>query len=134
VSQYVRYSVCGQEVDASVPKIFCGFCSLPGSPSCPWTAKVAAPTLVLFGLHTGGPVNHRNGKLTPTDLPYESKHIEQSVGSTSALSGWGNLATVQAVSTNASTFMPRLFFASGDIVGNLGAGSATTFSIARPKT
>jgi hypothetical protein len=30
-----------------------------------------------------------------------------------------------------SSFMPRMFFASGDLVGNLGAGSATTFSIAR---
>src|SRR5882762_10337000 len=97
--QYVLCTICGQLVDAAVPKSLCAFCSLPGAPSCPWVRPVSGITTGLFfAVHVAGPSwDHDKGKLTPADLPYESKHIEQSVGSTSALSGWCHLATVQAV-------------------------------------
>jgi hypothetical protein len=103
--KYVRCGVCGQQVDTAVPKSFCAFCSISPVSSCPWVKPVAVCTIFGFSaVHVAGPAfNHERGKLIPTDLPNESKHIEQtSMGSTAMSSGWGHLATVQAVSTSSA--------------------------------
>lgn len=103
MSQYVRCNVCGEQVDPSVPKVFCGFCSIARGPSCPWTAKVAAPTLLFFSAHAAGlTFEHEKGRLTRSDLPRELEHIEQGSGNSTVLFGWGHAATVQ-VSTASNT-------------------------------
>jgi hypothetical protein len=61
-------------------------------------------TGLFFAVHVAGPAwDHDKGKLIPTDLPYEQKHIEQSTGnSTVPLTGVGHLSVMQ-VSTASST-------------------------------
>jgi hypothetical protein len=103
--QYAPCKTCGTLVSAEVPKSLCPFCSLPGAVSRPWVTPVSGiATGLFFTAHVAAPTwDHDKGKLTPTDLPYEQKHIEQSnADNASVLSGWGQLSIV-AVSTASST-------------------------------
>ena len=105
MSHYVQCDTCGQPIDPSVPKAFCGFCSVTPGASCPWTAKAAVPTLFAFGLHVAGPVfGHEKGDFVPTDLPREGmEHIEQlSAGNSAVQSGFGAVQ-VMGTSTSAPT-------------------------------
>lgn len=105
--KYATCDVCGLQVDAAVPKSFCTFCSISPGAGCPWVKPVAVCTAIgFFSVHIAGPAfNHEKDKLVPTDLPYESKHIEQSsMESTAISSGWGHLAIPYQVST--STALP----------------------------
>jgi hypothetical protein len=107
--QYILCSTCGQLVDATVPKSLCAFCSPPGASSRRWVTPVAGATLGLFAAaHVARPEwGHDKGKLTPTDLPYEQKHIEQvSSTSTTALPGGDHLATIQVGTSTATPVVP----------------------------
>src|SRR5690242_11473741 len=97
MSQYVKCQVCDEWVDPSVPKAFCGFCSVALGLACPWTAKVAAPTLLFFSAQAiGVAFDHEKGKLLRTDIPREEmEHIELSTGNSTVPSGWGHSATIQ---------------------------------------
>ena len=105
VNEYVKCTVCGEQVDRSVPKAFCGFCSITPSASCPWTKPVATTTLFVLGVHTAGPVFHDKGGLVRTDLPREHlEHIEQSSANSVVSLGAG--ATVQVLGTSTAVLPP----------------------------
>lgn len=57
IQKYVKCSVCGQEVDTSVPKVFCAFCSIPGASECPWVRRSLAAVLIPATVVAGIPLS-----------------------------------------------------------------------------
>jgi len=95
--------ICNEHVDSAVPRELCPFCYTPIAKSFGWSNVVlplAAGTLIAYtGFHLD------QGSLVPTDLPHEPEHVAHSVnsGSTVALQGWGQFASIAQVTTAPSS-------------------------------